>query len=444
VGLSADPIIIELKPGSGAPTDPGGSTGTGSGDTGATTPAPAVVPEVTNLASSGTSATITGHAGAGSTVTVSDGATTLGSVVADSNGNWTMNATVANTAQHHLTEVATATDGTTTSSSGTTSFGTYNQALTGTSGNDVLIGANQDKMTGGAGSDTFVYNYNTGMQTVQDFSATDDKVAISSRMFADFDHMMAHATQNGSDVQIAFNQWNVLTLHNTDLHSLAASNFEFFSADAGWPASSGGATDPGGSTGSTPPAPGAILPEVTNATGSGTTATISGHADAGSTVTVSDGATKLGSVVADSQGHWTMNATVANTAQHHLTEVATSLDGTTNGSAGTANFGTYNQVLTGGSGNDVLVGMNQDTLSGGAGSDTFVINYNTGMQTIQDFSATDDKIAISSREYADFDHVMAHATQNGADVQIAFNQWNVVTLHNTDLHTLTASNFTFI
>jgi hypothetical protein len=227
VGLSADPIIIELKPGSGAPTDPGGSTDTGSGDTGATTPAPAVVPEVTNATISGTKATITGHADAGSTVTVSDGATKLGSAVADSHGNWSLNAKVANAAQHHLTEVATSLDGTTTGSAGTAHFGTYNQALTGSTGNDVLVGANGDKLTGGGGSDTFVINYNTGLQTIQDFSAKDDKIAISSREFADFDHVMSHATQHGADVQITFNQWNVVTLHNTDLHALTASNFTF-------------------------------------------------------------------------------------------------------------------------------------------------------------------------------------------------------------------------
>jgi hypothetical protein len=224
VGLSADPIIIELQPGSSASTGSTGSTGSTSSTT---TSSSAIVPSVSDATLSGAQATITGHAQAGSTVTVSDGSTTLGSVVADSSGNWSMTATVLSAAQHHLTEVATL-SGTTTSSAGTASFGSYNQALTGSTGNDVLIGMNGDKLTGAGGSDTFVINYNTGKQTIQDFSASNDTIAIDHREFANYTSMMSHAVQSGSDVLITFNQWNVITLHNTDIHSLTSSNFTYF------------------------------------------------------------------------------------------------------------------------------------------------------------------------------------------------------------------------
>jgi hypothetical protein len=47
-------------------------------------------------------------------------------------------------------------------------------------------------------------------------------------MFANYTSMMSHAVQSGSDVLISANQWNVITLHNTDIHSLTSSNFTYF------------------------------------------------------------------------------------------------------------------------------------------------------------------------------------------------------------------------
>ncbi|WP_017294473.1 Calx-beta domain-containing protein [Geminocystis herdmanii] len=64
--------------------------------------------------------------------------------------------------------------------------------------------------------------------------------------------------------------------------------------------------------------------------------------------------------------------------------------------------GTGNDNLNGGSGNDTLVSASgNDTLTGGTGVDRFVFKYaDEGVDTITDFSVTDDKIVISASGFA--------------------------------------------
>ena len=59
--------------------------------------------------------------------------------------------------------------------------------------------------------------------------------------------------------------------------------------------------------------------------------------------------------------------------------------------------GAGNDVLIGGTGDDVLAGeAGDDTLTGGAGVDTFVLDYtNTGVDIIEDFDISTDKLKIS-------------------------------------------------
>ncbi|WP_199331723.1 calcium-binding protein [Aulosira sp. FACHB-615] len=73
---------------------------------------------------------------------------------------------------------------------------------------------------------------------------------------------------------------------------------------------------------------------------------------------------------------------------------------TLNGGDGddTLDGGNGNDTLTGGNGNDTLVGgLGSDRLTGGTGNDKFVFaSLSEGIDTITDFSSTDDVLVMSS------------------------------------------------
>lgn len=64
-------------------------------------------------------------------------------------------------------------------------------------------------------------------------------------------------------------------------------------------------------------------------------------------------------------------------------------------------FGSYNRdTLDGGAGNDELTGsFNNDILTGGAGADRFIFNADDGIDTIADFSVSDDTIVVSASNF---------------------------------------------
>ncbi|MBX9256605.1 calcium-binding protein [Desmonostoc muscorum CCALA 125] len=67
-----------------------------------------------------------------------------------------------------------------------------------------------------------------------------------------------------------------------------------------------------------------------------------------------------------------------------------------------ASDATGNNTLNGGNGDDILTGGNgNDSLTGGGGADTFVFDsFNQGLDTIYDFSATDEVIQVSATGFA--------------------------------------------
>lgn len=64
-------------------------------------------------------------------------------------------------------------------------FGSYNKdTLDGEAGNDELTGSwNDDILTGGAGADRFIFTGNDGIDTITDFSATEDTIVVSASGF---------------------------------------------------------------------------------------------------------------------------------------------------------------------------------------------------------------------------------------------------------------------
>ncbi|UXN58115.1 calcium-binding protein [Phyllobacterium zundukense] len=106
-----------------------------------------------------------------------------------------------------------------------------NDTIAGTSGADTLLGdAGDDKLTGGAGNDAFVFKPNFGHDTITDFkvgAATDDTIEFTHDVFADFAAVLAAASQAESDVLIAHDADNNITLKNVVLSGLHADDFRF-------------------------------------------------------------------------------------------------------------------------------------------------------------------------------------------------------------------------
>ncbi|MCW0180339.1 MAG: calcium-binding protein [Zavarzinia sp.] len=110
------------------------------------------------------------------------------------------------------------------------------------------------------------------------------------------------------------------------------------------------------------------------------------------------------------------------------------VDGTGNSAA---------NVLIGGNGANVLAGLRgSDTLTGAGGADIFVFGTGFGQDRITDF-ASSDMISFEDGLFTDFADVLAHATQVGADIVIAWSAGNTITIDEYLLTKLNAGDFLF-
>lgn len=100
--------------------------------------------------------------------------------------------------------------------------------------------------------------------------------------------------------------------------------------------------------------------------------------------------------------------------------------------------------LFGDNGSDILVGgAGNDFLTGGNGVDVFVFEAGFGNDVITDFKSQNDSIQIARSLLADFTAVKSHASQVGADVVIAIDAANTITLVGVTLDSLLAKDFIF-
>lgn len=108
-----------------------------------------------------------------------------------------------------------------------------NNVLDGRGGNDVLDGrASNDTLTGGTGADIFVYSAGGGADRITDLNPGDgDRIDLRGvpgvYSLAD---VLALVSTNGPDTVITFSPGNSITLANTALANLVASEFMFAGA----------------------------------------------------------------------------------------------------------------------------------------------------------------------------------------------------------------------
>ncbi|TYO61580.1 family 16 glycosylhydrolase [Bradyrhizobium hipponense] len=168
--------------------------------------------------------------------------------------------------------------------------------MVGSSGDDILDGAGgNDWLFGGAGNDTFIYHPGGGNDTIADFH-------VPTSTTAEHDKLILKGYDSGAYLTHVNDVWTVHyaggadTLRIAGVTSLASSDYSFVSATN---------------------APVTMTPlavptiSVTNDSGSivsGLTNTnhlvLTGHAEAGVTVEVFDGANQIGTVIANNNGSW--------------------------------------------------------------------------------------------------------------------------------------------
>src|SRR5215831_886674 len=91
------------------------------------------------------------------------------------------------------------------------------QTLTAGNSSTTLIGGPSDVLNGGAGADTFVFKTDFGSNTVNNFTPGVDVLQFSQSIFTSASAVLADAQQVDSDVMIAFDAHDVVTLHNVQL-----------------------------------------------------------------------------------------------------------------------------------------------------------------------------------------------------------------------------------
>ena len=107
--------------------------------------------------------------------------------------------------------------------------GTANLNGTGNALDNVITGNSGDNiLTGGAGSDTFVFNFGFGHDTVADFNVMQDILQVDHTMFADVAALLAHTADNAQgDAVITVDANDTITLHNVSTATLQQHQSDF-------------------------------------------------------------------------------------------------------------------------------------------------------------------------------------------------------------------------
>jgi Ca2+-binding RTX toxin-like protein len=105
--------------------------------------------------------------------------------------------------------------------------------ISGFGGADTIVGgAGDDWLTGGGGNDQFVFGLtpggmvNIGKDTILDFTQGEDRIKFDG-VFDNFAEVQTHMHVIGDDVRITIDDNNTITLKNTQLSDMGASDFIF-------------------------------------------------------------------------------------------------------------------------------------------------------------------------------------------------------------------------
>jgi Ca2+-binding RTX toxin-like protein len=268
--------------------------------------------------------------------------------------------------------------------------GAGDDILNGNLGRDILDGGTgDDVLSGGGDADTFLFGQNFGNDRITDFVAGAGAIIEFDRqVFANFDAVVAAASQVGSDVVIAAGANGTLTLTGVSLAALSASDFSFRSFDNLAPTSiavAGGQVQENAPAGTVV---GTLSTSDPNVGDTHTYAIVGGAADlfeiVGNEIRVKSGA------VIDFEATPQLALTIRSTDADGLSVTSTVTIGVTDGPdifVGTA----ADDILTGGVGADVLQGLGgNDRLVGKSGSDQYLYAAGDGDDRIVETEAAND------------------------------------------------------
>jgi Ca2+-binding RTX toxin-like protein len=304
--------------------------------------------------------------------------------------------------------------------------------ITGNAGTNIITGGiGNDILTGGGGTDTFVFNRGDGSDIVTDFGAGKggDIVQLNDFRFSTFSDVQAALTQVGNDTYLALDEFDTLVFRNTHVSDFAADNFKLPAAPpvgeavTKWLIGTATGGDLYGSSSNERFEPGV-----------GTHAFYGGKGD--DSYLVSDSAQVI--VEKANEGIDTVDAYVS----YKLADNVENLNLMMGGNIGTGND-LANRII-GSSGADVINGKGgNDWITGNGGNDSFVIEKNSGYDTITDFHGTQanlterDKIVFSGYDLS------AYLTHSG-DIWTVNYAGGTDTFHLTGVTSLSGDDYIFV
>lgn len=361
-----------------------------------------------------TTPTFTGTADAGSTVTLLDGTTVIGTGVAAANGTWTITSSALTNGNHSIAAKASVSGVDTPPSAAL--LVTVDTVAPGVPGTPDLLTAS-DSGTSSTDNATNV--------AAPTFTGTAEAGSLVN--------LFDGATLVGSTTATSTGTWSAVSTKLGDgAHSISAT-----------------ATDVAGNvsvassklavTVDTVPPSTPLLTSLSPSNGSNLT--VAGTGDAGTTVAILNGTTQVGSTTVAAGGSWSLRFSIGtNKTVSTLTAVGSDVAGNKS-SASTMQIGTSGaDKITSGAGNELLYGA--------GGADTFTLNSLFGRDVIADFAATGTAHDImnfhANSVLNSYTNVMSHAVQVGSGVVITQDANNVLTLNNVSRTALTSADFTFV
>ena len=347
--------------------------------------------------------------------------------------------------------------GVTTSDLDADDFVLYQNVYTGSFFSEFLRGgAGDDTLTGGGGRDCFVFNEESGNDTITDFETANDKIylrSFSSTVTWDAlsDNFTTVTDENNVviAVKIDLSEFGGGTITLEGVTSTADLTENIFVLDK--ITGSDGVDDVlrGGNSDDT----------MTGGTGADTFKFDEWNKGA-DTITDFDTANdKIDLTGFDAQITWAqLSAVISAVVDDPMTpetESGTTIDLSSFGGGTITLDGVTSTDLTadmfilddfvGTAGDDTIEGgTTNDTLTGGDGADTFVFDQDSGSDTITDFTAGTDKIDLSAfTDITSFDDLYTWPSGDGAVIYLGYEGGGRITLEGVSVSDLSADDFIF-